>query len=514
MIIMIQTMKLPRFTLTCLALMAAVPVLAQDKPNIIFMISDDHRWDALGAADNPNMHTPNMDRLASEGVYFREATIHNPQCVPSRAALLTGLGSHANGRYSNQSARLDTVSPHGFDQYNCLPEVMAANGYHTALVGKWHIPADPWNVGFEEMGTWYPPGAGAYKDLKLAHGKSREQTPHEGFTQVAFGDSAVDIIKRHNSSDTTESLFLWVAMTAPHSPFQPNPEAATAPYAGKKLEDVLPPTYEGETTGSDASKWLDYVAAITSVDIELGRILKTLDETGMASNTVVAFMGDNGFMMGNRGMQGKAVPFEDSIRVPMMVWGPGVIKAKGKTTAVASSLDLPPTFVKLSGAEPPKEWHGRDLTPVLADGEPHDITWSITEAPDYQNWKFPGVAYRAVRTQDSKLIVWQKSTGKAPEFYDIAKDPEEKNNLYADAAMKPRVEKLEGILKNWMESKGDSWEMKGPLKATDIGGKAYKRAMEKQDKDQGQTQETTSAKQGEGKKGGKGKRAKARQNAE
>src|SRR5690349_16727364 len=115
---MIKTLKLPQIMLPCLALLYTVPVAAQDKPNIVFVISDDHRWDAVGAAGNPNIKTPNMDRLATEGLHFIEATIHNPQCTASRAAILTGLASHANGRYSNQAARADTVSPNGFDQYN------------------------------------------------------------------------------------------------------------------------------------------------------------------------------------------------------------------------------------------------------------------------------------------------------------------------------------------------------------------------------------------------------------
>src|SRR5690606_19921936 len=104
-------------------------------------------------------------------------------------------------------------------------------------------------------------------------------------------------------------------------------------------------------------------------DDEVGRLLKTLDETGLTSNTVLVFIGDNGYMMGSHGRNGKAVPYEASIRVPFIIWGPGVFAAQGKTDAVASSLDLPPTFLKLAGAEPPSEWHGRDLTPVLADGK-------------------------------------------------------------------------------------------------------------------------------------------------
>jgi len=480
-------MKLPHVTLPALALFLGFGGAASgaDKPNIIFVISDDHRWDCIGASGNPNIHTPSLDRLATEGVHFIEGTIHIPQCSPSRAALITGLAGHTNGRYSNQSARADVQNPHGFDDYLCTPEALAAEGYATALVGKWHLAPDPWNVGFQQVGTWMPAGAGAFKNAPLAQGKSRETKPNPKFTQQAFGDSAEEIIRNHADTKSTQPLFLWMAFTAPHSPYKPNPDAAIKPYKDKETKDVIPPpsTYEASLeNNSDAKHWLDYVAAISSVDLEIERLLKTLDDTDMSSNTVIVFLGDNGYMMGVKDWHGKVVPWEDSVRVPFIVWGPGVFKAKGKTQAVASSLDLPVTFLKLAGAEPPKEWHGRDLTPVLEDGQPHDITWSVSEFADYDNWKFPGISYRTVRTTGSKLIVWHESTGKAPEFYNIAKDPEEKNNLYSDPAAKSEVARLEGLLSDWMKKTNDDWSMRGKLEQTEgpkEGGKKGKKAEKK-----------------------------------
>ncbi len=476
--IMIKTTKLLPRLLPCLALFYPGLSHAQDaiRPNIIFLISDDHRWDCIGAAGNPNISTPNMDRLAREGVYFKEATIHNPQCMPSRAALLTGLSSHTNGRYSNQTARANILNGDGFANYNCLPEVLAAQGYATAMVGKWHLKVDPWKTGFQQTGTWMPAGAGSYKGAKLAEGETRETERCQEFTQEAFGKSARAILNAHADKKSTQPLFLWLSMTAPHGPFKPNPERATKPYEGKKFTDVLPPTYQGEKGTSADRQWVDYVAAITSVDIELGHVMETLDETGQSSNTVVVFLGDNGFMMGNRGLQGKAVPYEDSIRVPLMVWGPGVFKGKGVTEAVASSLDLPPTFVKLAGGDVPKEWHGRDLSAVLTDGQVHGTTWSVSTAPDYENSKFPGISYRAVRTTGTKLIVWHKSTGKQPEFYDTHNDPEETKNLYANSGVQPQVKELERILDKWMADTGDNWEMKGPFEKLGRSNKNKKQA--------------------------------------
>lgn len=454
-----------------LSLVSSAAVFAAEttatQPNIIFVISDDQRYDAFGAAGAPGIHTPHLDRLSREGVYFREATIHIPQCSPSRAALLTGLAAHANGRYSNQSIRADINNPNGFDQSETTPKALKRAGYATNFVGKWHLPPDPWLMGFDKIGTWMPAGSGKFKGARLAEGATRETRVNEGFVQEEFGKSARKFIREHADAGSTQPLFLWLAFTAPHSPYDPNPDSAADHYEGKTIEDVIPTkaTYEGNLVGRPTKKWVEYAAAITSVDDEVGRLLKTLDETGLSSNTVLVFIGDNGYMMGSHGRNGKAVPYEASIRVPFIIWGPEVFAAQGKTDAVASSLDLPPTFLKLAGAEPPSQWHGRDLTPVLADGKAHDITWSVSQYPDPKSWKFPGNTYRTVRTKDSKLIVWHKYTGKGREFYDIAADPFEQKNLYSDPAYQAKVKELESHLEHWQARTGDpgDGDLKGPI---------------------------------------------------
>ena len=134
------------------------------KPNVVLIISDDHRWDAIGAAGNKAMHTPNLDRLAGSGTYYRQGTVHVPQCSPTRAMLLTGLPPHASGWYSNQAQRPDVKSPDGFKQYPLLPALMRDAGYRTVLVGKWHLAPEPWNCGFDEVRTWMPGGSGPYQD--------------------------------------------------------------------------------------------------------------------------------------------------------------------------------------------------------------------------------------------------------------------------------------------------------------------------------------------------------------
>ncbi len=216
------------------------------RPNIIFIISDDHRWDALGAAGNPNIKTPNLDRMASEGLHLKQGTIHISTCSPSRATLLTGVSPHKHGWYSNEAQHAEVVKPDGFVSFKLLPKVLQEAGYHTALAGKWHLTPEPWNCGFETITKWMLGGAGPYKDPRLATGRSRELAKVPGFTQTIFTNEAIKVMKEHASEETTRPLFLWLALTAPHGGFVPNPEPFSGMYKGKTAHDLAPATYHGD----------------------------------------------------------------------------------------------------------------------------------------------------------------------------------------------------------------------------------------------------------------------------
>ena len=159
-------------------LVSAPPVYGRQvrdrgRPNFVFIISDDHRWDALGAAGNPKIKTPVLDQLARDGVYFRQATIHVSQCAPSRAVLLTGLSPHQSGYYTNQSMHPDLEWTDRF-KVPTLPGLLQQAGYRTVLAGKWHVAPDPWNVGFSDIRTWLSEAATEYRDTRLARGTSRK----------------------------------------------------------------------------------------------------------------------------------------------------------------------------------------------------------------------------------------------------------------------------------------------------------------------------------------------------
>ncbi len=447
------------------------------KPNIILLISDDHRWDGLGVAGNPNVKTPNLDRMAKEGQWFREATIQIPLCSTSRAAILTGLPPSENGYYTNNFVRKDVADPHGFDQYKLLPKQLAKAGYHTAFAGKWHLQPDPWLCGFETIKRWMVGGAGPYRNPRLASGNSRETQPVQGFTQTIFTDDALEVLKKKADGSTTRPLFLWVAYTASHAPFQPNPKPISGMYDGKSTEELTPETFysvPGDTPQPD-QKWQHYYEAISALDAQVGRVMDTVRNSSLSTNTVVVLIGDNGFMMGRRGRWGKSVPYEDALRVPLIVWAPdSIMKSKGTTvTASANSIDLPPTFVKLAGATPPAEWVGRDLTPVLRDGKPHDITWAVSQYPNH-NKSDSLDAYRVIRTPEHKLINWHPASGAKPELYDLTMDPAETTNLYGTPAVAETQARLEKQLADFRAKAGDDqWDMKGEVISIK-GGKAKK----------------------------------------
>lgn len=439
-------------TLSFLVLiLSCVQLAAQNtRPNILFIISDDHRWDGLGAAGNPKVITPNLDQLAAQGVHFIQGTMHVPQCSPGRAQLLTGLPPHQNGWYSNQYQRQDVISPTGFNRYPLLPALLNRAGYRTVLIGKWHLASEPWHCGFSDVRTWLPGGGGPYHDIELAHGQSRQKRKYDGYTQEIFANDAVDFLKSPTAREE-RPFFLWLAFTAPHSPFQPNPERIRKLYLGKNNEDLWPPGFQAQ---SHPNRWVHYYEAISFLDEQVGRVLSTLREENLEKDTVVVFLGDNGFMMGSRGWNGKVIPYEESIRVPFIVGAPSVAKIKGKTDAAASSLDLPPTFLRWAGVEPPAGWPGRDLTPVLRGENNHEIHYSISEFADSRSEQFGEYAYRLIRTPSYKLIRWEKPE-KPDEFYDLKTDPRETKNLIDSPALKSVREEMLHQLESWMRKTAD-----------------------------------------------------------
>lgn len=454
-------------------LMATVLLLAQtgctglaqrdaavsSRPNLVVVLSDDHRWDALGAAGNPAVVTPVMDRMARDGVYFRQATVSVSQCHPVRASLLTGLPTYRHGVYS-----LQHQAP-GVAETLCRRPTVASllrdAGYRTVLVGKWHVPAPPWECGFDEVRTWLPDGGTSYRDPDLVRGISHEHESVAGFTQEIFTGDAVDFLR--GEAAQAGPFLLWLGFTAPHFPYEPNPERIEALYAGRSDEELLPP---GFPRGVPANDWRHYGEAVSHLDEQLGRLLATLRETGLAEKTVVVLLGDNGYMMGERGIggpgsrsNGKQVPYDSSLRVPFLLSGPGVPDALVSDLPV-SSLDLPPTLLSLAGLPVPDSWLGRNLAAALAGGL--EVLEAFSEWSDEESEKFGRLAFRAVRTPTHKLIVW-KDPALGDELYDLTADPAEEHNLVTEPAAQEVLLDLRSRLIAWMQRNADpalAWDSK------------------------------------------------------
>ncbi|HEX8521321.1 MAG TPA: sulfatase-like hydrolase/transferase, partial [Tepidisphaeraceae bacterium] len=415
---------------------------------------DDQRFDALGAAGNPKIHTPNLDRLCSEGVYFHQSTVVVPQCSPVRASLLTGVVPHQNGWLSNQYQRPEATGTKGL-KGPFLPQLLQDAGYLTVLVGKWHLDVEPWESGFTDVRTWLPGGGGLYRGEPLAKGNSRKPHDNADYTNIAFSKDAEEFLKSDAAKE--KPFFMWLALTCPHTPWNPNPPEIANLYEGKKSDDLLPPGFPEKIPHHN---FLSYYKATSLADLISGRIEKAITEAGLADNTMFVFLGDNGFMMGQKGIgakgaAGKVVPYEASARTPLMIKGAGV-KLKGKNEACVSSIDLPPTFLALAGAKVPDTFVGRDMSALLAgeSGADKNFNEAFVEFADNQSDRFGTKAYRSIRTATHKLIVWDNADSK-PELYDVAKDPLEDHNLYGTAEAKSIQDDLSSRLVAWLKRTKD-----------------------------------------------------------
>ena len=460
-----RTLVLPVLMSGAALLLAAVIVHGRqprppNRPNIVFIISDDHRWDALGAAGNTKIKTPVLDKMAREGVYFRQATIHVSQCAPSRATLLTGLPPHQSGYYANNFLRPDMQWADRF-AVPTVPGLLREAGYQTVLVGKWHLGTDPWLTGFSDVRTWLPAGASSYTDSRLARGNTRKVERRAGFTNGIFADDAVEFL---GSAAAKERPFLlWLASTIPHAPFQPNPSHIEHLYEGEATADLHPPNFppdtsvklglEGLPDGGTEPGLVKYYESVSYLDELVGRVLAALDKQGLAENTVVVFLGDNGLMAGSRGLRGKVVPWEESVRVPLIIRAPKLAAVKGRSDVPVSSLDIPTTLLALAGVARPKDWGGRDLRPVLGGGRRHGIDYAVSEWADSES-QFRDYTHRLVRTPRYKLIRWDEAD-EPDELYDLVADPHETKNIAGQPGMRPVRERLLRWLSAWMERTDD-----------------------------------------------------------
>jgi arylsulfatase A-like enzyme len=423
----------------------AVRASAADRPNILFIMSDDHAAHAIGAYGSRVNETPHIDRLAREGAILTRVFATNAICAPSRATILTGQYSHLNGvtMFNRFDSSRATVA-----------KLLQAAGYRTGMIGKWHLGSDP--VGFD---AWeILPGQGAYFD-PILYTATGEKTYTGRYVTDVITDLGIEFIR---NSPRDRPFFLMLHHKAPHRPWEPAPDQAArfkdrwipepetlwdsyetrtgalrenrqriaADLTPRDLKVQPPANLEGEAlTRWKYQRYMqDYLATIQSVDDGVGRVLAFLDRAGLARNTIVIYTSDQGFFLGDHGLFDKRFMYEESLRMPFLVRWPGGIKPGTRSDAIGLNVDFAPTFLDAAGLAAAADMQGRSLLPILKGQTPADWRTSMY----YRYYHDPGDhntrAHYGVRTQTHKLIHFWKID--QWELFDLVKDPFELHNLY------------------------------------------------------------------------------------
>lgn len=409
------------------------------RPNIVFIYTDDQRWDAMGCAGHPFLKTPNMDRIAREGAMFTNAFAPTSLCSPSRACFLTGRYAHAHGVKDNQPDIAES------EMLRAFPAVLRGAGYTTAHVGKFHMGI--WSHPRPGYDYWAAfPGLGVYPNPKInINGELRQ---FEGHCGRIITDLALDWLKKARS----QPFCLTLGFKEPHHPFIP-PDHLKGLYSDAKVEmpAVTPERLRGKPVEVREKRKLDperfteavrsYWRCITAADEQMGRVLEFLDEAGLAENTIVVFAGDNGMCLGEFGLHEKRHGYEASIRIPLLVRYPKLIRPATRIEATALNIDLCPTLLELAGAPVPKEVHGSSWRPLFRD---KSARWRDSFL--YEHWregKFPIPSIKGIRTNRYKYLEYT-DTKDTPELYDLQADPNEWNNLSDQPEHKALMARLRG----------------------------------------------------------------------
>ena len=446
------------FTMLALAWGLGLLAAAPDRPNILVILTDDQRWDAMGCAGNRVVQTPNMDRLAREGVRFANVFVTTSLCSPSRASLLSGRYARQHGVRNNF-----TEYPNALPGY---PTRLHEAGYETAYVGKWHMGEDndDRRPGFDH---WFSHrGQGNYFDNEFNDDGVRRKVP--GYYTTAVTEHALEWLARPRS----KPFLLVLGHKAPHGgPIQPEPRfehaldaipIARPPNAddhsgpGKPswLRESLP-TWHGLEGPLYGQKSYDrfvraYLATLLSVDESIGRLLSALEGSGQLDRTVVIFTSDNGFVLGEHGRVDKRTMYEESIRIPLLVRHPAIARPGLVVSNVVLSLDLAPSIVEIAGARPLPGIEGRSWVPLAQGRKPR---WRDAFLYEYNyEPQFPYTPnVRGIRTAEWKLIRYPHGDGSPDRFtgelYHLATDPHEQRNLWQDPAHAAQRRHLERDLR-------------------------------------------------------------------
>lgn len=481
---------------------SCTPAKKGEKPNIIFIMADDHGYQAISAYNDQLIQTPNIDKIADEGVIFENAFVCNSICGPSRASILTGKYSHKNGYMDNGNY---------FDGgQQTFPKLLQENGYATAIIGKWHLHTEPtgfdyWNI-LPDQGHYYNPSF-------INMGKD---TVYEGYVTDVTTDLALEWLDRNNPNATGKPFCMMLHHKAPHRNWMPPMEYLTKfndrqfeppanffdDYDGREalkiakiaVHDQFDYLYDAKTpceecpvhpvnhwckdewqreysrmnkeqkekweaafreeydnfhfssmSKKELSEWKfqrymeDYLRCIQSVDDNVGRVLNYLEQNGLADNTIVVYTSDQGFFLGEHGLYDKRFMYEEAFRTPMLIRFPGRAKAGQRFNEMVMNIDFAPTFLDFAGVEIPADIQGKSFKPLIS-GDPYQRRDAVYY--HYYELSFGLTKHYGIRTDRYKLIHFYDPVD-AWEFYDLEKDPAEMNNLIDDENYLSIIEEME-----------------------------------------------------------------------
>jgi arylsulfatase A-like enzyme len=446
------------------------------RPNILFIFSDDHAWQAISAYNEPRklLQTPHLDRIAREGMRFNRCIVPNSICGPSRATILTGKYSHLNGFYNNSNSYFD-------GSQTTFPKLLQGAGYQTAIFGKWHLISDP--TGFDYWNIL--PGQGVYYNPSMI--KNGQQVKHEGYTTDIITDLTLDWLK---SRDPSKPFLVMCQHKAPHREWEPalrhlghngdrvypEPQTLFDDYSGRGLAEhdqdmtiektmtkrdvkLLTPGrltpeqqakwdayykprnqkfLQANLSGKDLVRWRyqrymhDYLGCIKAVDESVGRLLQFLDDEKLADNTIVVYTSDQGFYLGEHGWFDKRWIFEESLRTPLLVRWPGVTTPGSTCDLLVSNLDFAETFLDVAGVPIPAEMQGRSLVSLLQGQAPSD--WRKSFYYHYYEYPRPHHVrpHYGVVTDRYKLVHFYRPDTDYWELFDRRSDPHELKSVYND----------------------------------------------------------------------------------
>jgi arylsulfatase A-like enzyme len=443
-----------------IALMVS-PVRSEEKPrrpNVLLIVPDQLRAQALGCTGNRDVKTPNIDRLASQGVLFRQTFANTPVCCPARAVLLTGKYAHKNGMVCNDLRLRESETT--------LAELLKEAGYKTGLIGKWHLDGGKRDPGFVPPGPRRQ-GFDFWAACECRHDHFRpiyfRDTPRPVRPGKFEAEALADVAEEFIRANQAKPFFLMLSLGPPHDPYGA-PEKYVRLYDPEKL--TMRPNWKEGVPHAGRKEIAAYYAAITAIDDQIGRLMRLLNDLALERDTIVVFTSDHGDMLGSQGQRLKRKPWEESIRVPGIIRYPARVKGGRRTDALLSHVDLTPTLLSLCGVAIPKDVQGSNRADVVlgkSDKGPDSVFFQIFVPFAGDGTPHP---WRGVRTG---RYLYARTRDKPWLLYDLDDDPYEQKNLAADAGSAAVLRELDARLTRWMRESGDSWRFNSMLHVEDKG---------------------------------------------